>query len=139
MTRGAGLRCRLIGVAILASTLLSASIAADQRPYGVPPAYEGALDSLAAINIRNVELQTLHDDLAEPWAFEFLSPDELLVTETRGRLLRVPLAADRPVIVISGLPIIATSQQQTGLLDVALHPQFEQNHRIYFSYAEADP
>ena len=139
MTRGAGLRRRLIGVSILAATLLSASLAADERPYGVPPTYEGALNSLAAINIRNVELQTLHDDLAEPWAFEFLSPDEVLVTETRGRLLRVPLAADRPVIEIAGLPSIATSQQQTGLLDVALHPQFEQNHRIYFSYAEADP
>jgi glucose/arabinose dehydrogenase len=118
--------------------MLQPPLAAEDRPYGVPPAYEGALDSLAAINIRNVELQTLREDLAEPWAFEFLGPDEVLVSETRGRLLRVPLAADRPVIEISGLPPIAIAQQQTGLLDVALHPQFELNHRIYFSYAEAD-
>ncbi len=125
--------------AVLGAALMTAAAAQSERPYGVPPTYEGALDSLAAINIRNVELQTLRDDLAEPWAFEFLGPDELLVTEIRGRLLRVPLAGDRPVIEIDGLPSIASSQQQTGLLDVALHPQFEQNRRIYFSYAEADP
>lgn len=124
--------------AVFAAALLSTAAAQDQRPYGVPPAYDGALDSLAAINIRNVELQTLRDDLAEPWSFEFLGPDEMLVTETRGRLLRVPLTGERPMIEIAGLPVIATAQQQTGLLDVALHPHFKQNRRIYFSYSEAD-
>ncbi|GAB4172687.1 MAG: hypothetical protein Kow0020_07730 [Wenzhouxiangellaceae bacterium] len=125
---------------LLAGLLLAGTLqAAEPRPYGVPPAYEGALASMAAINIRNVELQILRDDLSEPWALEFVSDDEVLVSETRGRLLRVPLAGDQPLVPIQGLPPIATSRQQTGLLDIALHPDFHRNGWIYFSYAEPDP
>lgn len=95
------------------------------------------IPSVHALNIEDAVLEVAVAGLAEPWAFEFLSPDEVLVTETRGRMLRVSLI-DGSQQVLEGLPSIATDKQQTGLLDVALHPDFAENKRIYFSYTEAD-
>lgn len=95
------------------------------------------IPSVRALNIEDARLEVVVADLNEPWAFEFLSDDEVLVTETRGRMLRVSLI-DASRQVLEGLPPIATDKQQTGLLDVALHPDFENSRRIYFSYTEAD-
>ncbi len=107
--------------------------------YGVPPAYDGALPSLSAVNLRTATLDRVAAGFDEPWAFEFLSDREILLTERKGRLLRIDLdAPDRPVEV-QGLPVIATDRQQTGLMDVALHPQFAENRLIYFSHAAPDP
>ena len=39
-------------------------------------------------------------------------------------------------IEVKGIPKVAYGGQG-GLGDIALHPQFEQNHIIYLSYAEA--
>jgi len=120
---------------------LAQNDAQDERPYGTPPAFEGGLASLAAINIRNARLETLVTGLDEPWAFEFLARNEVLITERGGRMLRItlgPEGAGDPH-EISGLPEIPAPHQQTGLLDVALHPDFKATGWIYFSYSEPDP
>ncbi|MEX2498494.1 MAG: PQQ-dependent sugar dehydrogenase [Wenzhouxiangellaceae bacterium] len=114
------------------------TLAEESPSQGQPPAYEGELHSMAAINIRDAELSRTITGLNEPWAIEFITADEILVTEIRGRLLRIRLDNEGERAEIAGLPPIATERQQTGLLDVALHPRFERNRRIYFSYAEAD-
>ena len=55
-----------------------------------------------------------------PWGMTFISPDELLITERRGRLWRFNLKTlQRKEIV--GLPIIQ-AQGQGGLLDVEISP-----------------
>jgi glucose/arabinose dehydrogenase/cytochrome c5 len=102
-----------------------------------PPAYQGELATLAALNIRNGRIDRITGELVRPWAMEFLSPGELLVSEIGGRLVRLVLdgATLHP---IAGVPAVATAHDQTGLLDVALHPQFAQNRWIYFSYVESD-
>ncbi|NKI35720.1 PQQ-dependent sugar dehydrogenase [Wenzhouxiangella sp. XN79A] len=107
--------------------------------YGVPPAYDGTLPTLSALNLRSATLDRVVTGLDEPWAFEFLSENEVLVTERKGRLLRIRLDGSESPIEITGLPPIANDRQQTGLFDVALHPDFDRNRRVYFSYASADP
>lgn len=104
----------------------------DVRP-GQPKPYCGKTPSLAALNIREAKLQKIADGFKYPWAFEFISDNELLLTEFSGKLKRVYVDTGESVD-ISGLPKIATGKGQTGLLDVALHPQFKINKRIYFSY-----
>jgi len=117
----------------------SASAPADRgRSYGVSPEYEGNLPTLSALNLRTATLRRLGVDLEEPWAFEFVSDGAILVTERKARLLRIDLDPPVRVIEITGLPEIATRHQQTGLLDVALHPDFARNRRIFFSYVAAD-
>ena len=89
------------------------------------------------LNVENAVLDQVFPDLDQAWAFEFVGPDQVLVTEIRGQLVRVDLASGTR-IEIDGLPAIATDKAQTGLLDLALHPDFADNRRIYFSYVEAD-
>lgn len=99
--------------------------------------YKGDLATLAAVNEYDAQLEILADGLARPWAMEFIGDSELLISEFDGRLLRLDLS-DGSRTVISGLPEIATGQDQTGLLDVEIHPRFSENRRIYFSYVATD-
>ena len=59
----------------------------------------------------------------------------MLVSERPGRLLRIDGKTLQPRTV-AGLPPVA-EVGQGGLLDVAVHPQFETNRLVYFSFAGA--
>jgi glucose/arabinose dehydrogenase len=72
-----------------------------------------------------------------PWGMEMLPDDRLLITEKPGRLrifdgqqLSPPLAGV-PTVVYRG------ADDQGGLLDVAVDPDFGSNGLIYLSYVEA--
>lgn len=71
----------------------------------------------------------------EPWAMASLKDGRLLVTERKGKLQLFD-PKTRQKTEVKGLPKVAYGGQG-GLGDIALHPQFEQNHIIYLSYAEA--
>ena len=71
--------------------------------------------------------------LSHPWSMAFLPSDDILVTERSGalRLIRNGVLQDDPV---AGLPEISAKQDQGGLLDIALDPDFEKNRRLCVSY-----
>ena len=71
--------------------------------------------------------------LEHPWALAFLPDGDLLVTERRGRLLRI--GVDGRLHRIEGLPPVA-AVGQGGLLDLVLDPGFARNRLLYFSYSE---
>jgi glucose/arabinose dehydrogenase len=77
--------------------------------------------------------------LEHPWAMAFLPVGEprgrALVTERPGRM-RVVLADGSLSAPLSGLPPVV-AEGQGGLLDVVLHPRFEANRLVYWSYSEA--
>jgi len=79
---------------------------------------------------------TLVRGLDYPWALAFLPGGDMLITERPGRLLRVDGRTLQPRTV-GGLPAI-TAVGQGGLLDVALHPDFDSNQLVYFSFVGAD-
>jgi glucose/arabinose dehydrogenase len=72
--------------------------------------------------------------LEHPWGMAWLPNGDLLITERPGRLRRVSNGVLDPT-PISGLPDVL-AQGQGGLLDIALHPQFETNGLIYLAYAD---
>jgi glucose/arabinose dehydrogenase len=72
--------------------------------------------------------------LDSPWALAFLPDGRMLVTERPGRL-RVALANGELSPPLAGLPAVSAGGQ-CGLLDVAVDPQFAQNQRIFFTFAE---
>jgi glucose/arabinose dehydrogenase len=78
-------------------------------------------------------LERVTDGLEHPWGMAFLPDGRILVTERPGRLRIVDNGKLDPVPV-GGLPAIA-SVGQGGLLDVALHPEFDGNRFVYLSYA----
>lgn len=75
--------------------------------------------------------------LDRPWGIAFLPDGRLLVTEKPGRL-RVVDKEGKVSDPIPGLPEIYV-EGQGGLLDVAVHPRFNENQFVYFSYVKAGP
>ena len=71
----------------------------------------------------------------EPWALAFLPDGRMLVTEKKGNLFIVTQDGQKSRD-IRGMPDVAYGGQG-GLGDVALHPNFIENHVIYLSYAES--
>ena len=94
---------------------------------------------LSACQAQTLEFKTvqLADDLQHPWSLAFLSPQQVLVTERNGKLLKINLVNGARTEV-SGLPEIR-AKGQGGLLDVVLHPDYAKNGWIYFSYAGPGP
>lgn len=79
------------------------------------------------------KVETVVTGLSHPWSVAFLPDGDLLITERSGDLRRVSNGELLPE-PISGLPEIRQAGQG-GLLDVALHPDFESNRLVYLSYA----
>lgn len=78
----------------------------------------------------------LAGDLNYPWALAFMPDGSFLVTERPGRLLHLDTRGVRREI--QGLPRVVASGQG-GLLDLVLHPDFDSNQLIYFTYAAPGP
>lgn len=81
-------------------------------------------------------VETVVSGLAHPWAIAFLPDGRQLVTERAGRLrvIHDGKLAEEPV---AGVPEVA-ARGQGGLLDVLLHPDFEQNRLVFLSYAHGN-
>jgi len=80
---------------------------------------------------------TLVRGLQNPWSLAFLPDGRMLVTEREGRLRIIGKDWRLDPKPVEGLPEIVASGQG-GLLDVVLHPQFEKNGWIYWSYNAPD-
>jgi len=72
----------------------------------------------------------LVEDLEHPWALAWLPDGRMLITERPGRLV---LVDGESIDEVSGLPSISPGGQG-GLMDVALHPNYESTGWIYFTY-----
>lgn len=108
-----------------------------------------ALDAYMAVNTYGVDegathvenahqgfaFSALRDDLESPWGFDFLPDGNVLVTEKAGRLSRFDPATGESA-TISGVPDVH-HRGQGGLLDVLVHPDFEDNQWLYLSAAVA--
>jgi glucose/arabinose dehydrogenase len=105
----------------------------DETGPGQPIAYCGDLVTLAAINVREAELTLVSDELTVPWSFEFIDDETLLINEYAGNFKRLNVKTGA-VTALEGRPDLVSGKGQTGLLDLALHPRFETNRTIYFSY-----
>ncbi len=95
------------------------------------------LSGLISSDDLTFRLETLTDEIPGiPWGIEQLPNGEILVTERGGGLYLVN--NDKQLIEISGVPAVA-SQGQGGMLDVIIHPDFENNALVYLSYSRINP
>ncbi len=80
-----------------------------------------------------VSVDTVAEGLEHPWGLAFLPDGSMLVSERPGRLRVVKDGQlSKP---LTNVPKVAAGGQG-GLLDVALHPQFEENRLVYLSFSE---
>jgi len=93
------------------------------------PAEPIEYDTAEVMRIRVVPIAR---GLVNPWSIAFLPDRTMLVTEKDGRLriIRGDVLDPKPV---PGAPAVRV-QGRSGLLDVVVHPQFDSNRFIYFSY-----
>jgi glucose/arabinose dehydrogenase len=101
------------------------------RP-GTQPLGDGPWD-LATEKAR-IHVTVVTKGLDHPWGMAFLPDGGVLVTERPGRL-RVVRNGKLDPTPIAGLPAIRAAVIG-GLMDIALHPQFERNRLIYFAYSK---
>lgn len=79
-------------------------------------------------------VDTITNQLTNPWGIAFLPDGRILVTERAGeiRIVKDGKLLDEK---IQGVPAVY-AKGQGGLLDIQLHPNFKENAFIYLSYAK---
>src|SRR4051812_47082282 len=86
---------------------------------------------------RLVRVVVVAEGLQQPWAIAFLPDGDMLVTERAGRL-RLIRGGRLDAELVSGLPQVHAEGLQ-GLMDVVLHPRFDENHWVYLTYHKPLP
>ena len=82
----------------------------------------------------NFRLIEIASGLEHPWGLTFLPNSDILVTEREGRL-RIVRNGELDPNPLTGIPENIYVAGQGGMLDVAVHPEFETNRLVYLSYA----
>ncbi|MBP7777654.1 MAG: PQQ-dependent sugar dehydrogenase [Acidobacteria bacterium] len=98
------------------------------------PAPGGAIMRSA---LHDFKIVPVVEGLVQPWSIAFLPGGDLLITERPGRLRIVRKGTLLPTPV-AGVPEVAY-ENQGGLLEVALHPNFAANRFVYLTYAKRRP
>jgi glucose/arabinose dehydrogenase len=80
-----------------------------------------------------VRVSVVARGISHPYAMAFLTDGAILVTERIGtlRVIRNGVLDPMPV---AGVPQVIYRGTEAGLMDLALHPDYAQNHWVYFSY-----
>lgn len=79
------------------------------------------------------EEKVLINSIDVPWGFTFINSDEVLFTERKGMVFRYIISTNS-LTELTGMPTVA-QVGQGGLLDIALHPNFNTNGFVYFTYS----
>ncbi|MCF7698731.1 PQQ-dependent sugar dehydrogenase [Loktanella sp. M215] len=117
----------------LIPTLSCAQVDQGERNAEFTPAFENQTRA-PALPDTFVTVTTFADGLANPWGIAALPDGSFLVTERSGSLRRI--ASDGTLSdPMSGVPQVG-AQQQGGLLDVAIAPDFSDTGVLYLTYAK---
>ncbi|MEJ6978885.1 PQQ-dependent sugar dehydrogenase [Pedobacter sp. P351] len=89
--------------------------------------------ALKADSLR-IKVNTLYSNLTNPWGMTWLPDGRLLITERRGEILvfKDDVYTGQK---ISGVPEVF-NRGQGGLMDIQLHPKYQDNGWIYLAYSK---
>jgi glucose/arabinose dehydrogenase len=99
-----------------------------------PPAGRGAGEvQTSAQSNTNFKIEKVAGGLEVPWSIVWAPDGRMIFTERPGRVRVIEKGTlnPKPLFVVPDVE----SSGETGLMSVALHPQFSSNHFIYLSYA----
>jgi glucose/arabinose dehydrogenase len=120
---------------------ISAGVPVETAPPNVPefkPAFEGQTRAPGLHSQTKFKVDDVATQLAEPWAIAFLPDQRMLVTEKHaGRLLIVTPGGQKSAPV-QGVPKVV-GEDQVGLLDVLVAPDYATSKLVYLSYVEPRP
>ena len=81
------------------------------------------------------QVETYADGFEIPWGMAFLPDNRMMVTDRIGDLWIIEKDGKDKVKVIGEIPNVR-SKGQGGMLDVAVHPDFNTNSYIYLSFSD---
>jgi len=111
------------------------SQAQESPPVGIPvPPLGSGPWVFDTAEQHKTRVSVVTNGLSHPWALTFLPDGDILVTERPGRL-RIVRRGLLDEQIILGVPRVRTDGNG-GLMDVALHPKFEDNHLVYLTYTK---
>jgi aldose sugar dehydrogenase len=140
-----------VGALLCAQGLAASAFAQQNVPFanGVPVAPTGlAHQPLAAgpflyktAEQQDIRVTVLLRDIEYPYALAWLPTGEMLFTQRRGQLRIVRNGVLDPKPIEGGPPAFFSGESGSigavhGYMNVALHPQFAQNHLLYLSYTK---
>lgn len=81
-----------------------------------------------------IEYETVVEGLEIPWGMTFLPDGSMIITEKSGEIIHFK---DGEKQQLSGGPEVY-NRGQGGLLDIILHPEYEENGWIYMTYSSTE-
>lgn len=96
-----------------------------------------AIDAVVSTPDESADLERLATGLQRPWRLAFTPNGEILITE-KYRGVRVMKDGVLLPEILAGGPVNVFAMEDSGILDVALDPDFERNRMIYLAFAEGD-
>lgn len=118
-----------VAAAALAVTGVRAQEARTRKPLGDGPWTFDTFEPNTRIRVSIVA-----KGLSHPYGMVYLPNGDILVTERPGRLRLIHQGVLDPKPV-EGTPIVR-AKELGGLLDIALSPQFSQDHLVYMTYSK---
>src|SRR4029078_1196962 len=90
---------------------------------------------------QRIRVSAVTTGLTYPWSLAFLPDGTMLVTERTGKLrvIRNGVLDPQPVAGVPASKYAGKSGDPGavhGLMDIALHPKFAENHLVYFTYTK---
>ena len=117
-------------ITILAQYILQGI--ADRKSYDI---VEDSTPKHYVSDYYNLRVDTIVDGLEIPWGIKVLADGTIFFTERKGTFnIKRPGAE---AVAIQGVPD-SKAHGQGGMMDVALHPQYEDNGWIYLSYTKSN-
>ncbi len=129
-----------VGISAITIMLLSCWSSKKKRSATDPnsdykPAFAGQTRIKKDSTVTPYIVEKLAEKIGRPWAIIPFPGNRLLQTDRSG-FMQILSAEGAILKKITGFPEVL-DKGQGGLLDVALDPDFANNHTIYWSYAEA--
>lgn len=90
--------------------------------------------ALSIENSRPYNIETVVDNLNNPWGMTWLPDGSMLVTEKRGEIIHFK---NGEKFQIKNVPEVY-NRGQGGLLDIALHPNYSENGWIYLTFSSSE-
>jgi glucose/arabinose dehydrogenase len=122
-------RSSRVGFWLVVTALISLVLACGQPP---PGRGTGEIESSSANQVR-FKVETVVAGLQVPWSLAWAPDGRMFFTERPGRVRVVVNGQLRsqPLITLADVE----PSGESGLMGLALHPQFASNHLVYLSYA----
>jgi len=113
---------------------MSTAAYAQRGGLPVPPLGDGPWEFATAERGMRIRVSVLTKGLSHPWDMAFMPNGDILVTERSGQL-RIVRDGELDSDPIPGVPTVH-AVRLSGLMDVELHPDFEQNGYVYLTYTK---